>query len=552
MPVPLSATFHACNDSDALLWLVRYFEHADFASALADGLFTSTHARRYTRGLFTALAHIHAHGYVHRDIKPHNVLYNFHRMHTLVVDFGLVQCVSADAKLHHKRARSLEGTESRFEPPLDARLPTKASPSGLVKGHGDSGEAQGLSDLVPSGTLHSEVPDEPRNAPSSRLPSSRLPSSHPPTVSSECALLSRQMRRGPVGLAGGDALRSGATSVRSTTFQKPTALDPTLDHRVVMCGKQTAAPAQQCAPQQVGRALPAAARPPQLGGRGVGGSRESAASLGLGGLVAHQGSLGLQGRHAQRRSVAPKEGDAAELTRRQPLQQLRQSGATKPSLPSLAGPREGTRGFRAPEVLLRKPVQGPAIDVWAAGVTVLSLVTKRYPVFDVETDEEALAEIFALFSALGQQTLAPCVDVLSAAETTTRMGRSALTYAPAPSHAAASSGRSSALSARPSISTATVERDDSGGSILPIIPNLMGDTDSAVHAWARLLGWDHLPSLLARPDGLLLSTAGAAISSPHPICSLLEACLRFEDAERMAASDILGLAYYAVNDCESQ
>jgi cell division control protein 7 len=44
----------------------------------------------------------------------------------------------------------------------------------------------------------------------------------------------------------------------------------------------------------------------------------------------------------------------------------------------MAGQREGTRGFRAPEVLLRQRVQGPPIDVWAAGVIVLTLLSRRY------------------------------------------------------------------------------------------------------------------------------------------------------------------------------
>ncbi|CAM9205609.1 unnamed protein product, partial [Lampetra planeri] len=40
-------------------------------------------------------------------------------------------------------------------------------------------------------------------------------------------------------------------------------------------------------------------------------------------------------------------------------------------------PRAGTPGFRAPEVLTKCPNQGTAIDVWSAGVILLSLLSGR-------------------------------------------------------------------------------------------------------------------------------------------------------------------------------
>ncbi|XP_050378291.1 uncharacterized protein LOC126795506 [Argentina anserina] len=43
------------------------------------------------------------------------------------------------------------------------------------------------------------------------------------------------------------------------------------------------------------------------------------------------------------------------------------------------GPCAGTKGFRAPEVLLRSPHQGPKIDIWSAGVTLLYLLIGRTP-----------------------------------------------------------------------------------------------------------------------------------------------------------------------------
>ncbi|XP_031387415.1 uncharacterized protein LOC116200699 [Punica granatum] len=43
------------------------------------------------------------------------------------------------------------------------------------------------------------------------------------------------------------------------------------------------------------------------------------------------------------------------------------------------GPCVGTKGFRAPEVLFRSPHQGPKLDVWSAGVTLLYLVIGKMP-----------------------------------------------------------------------------------------------------------------------------------------------------------------------------
>ncbi|KAI8582128.1 hypothetical protein K450DRAFT_171348 [Umbelopsis ramanniana AG] len=59
--------------------------------------------------------------------------------------------------------------------------------------------------------------------------------------------------------------------------------------------------------------------------------------------------------------------------------------------------RAGTRGFRAPEVLLRVVHQTVAIDVWAVGVILISILTARFPFFQSEDDADALIEIATIF-----------------------------------------------------------------------------------------------------------------------------------------------------------
>ncbi|KAF5894481.1 cell division cycle 7-related protein kinase isoform X1, partial [Clarias magur] len=59
-------------------------------------------------------------------------------------------------------------------------------------------------------------------------------------------------------------------------------------------------------------------------------------------------------------------------------------------------PRAGTPGFRAPEVLTKCPDQGTAIDMWSAGVILLSLLSGRYPFFKANDDLIALTQIMTI------------------------------------------------------------------------------------------------------------------------------------------------------------
>ena len=59
----------------------------------------------------------------------------------------------------------------------------------------------------------------------------------------------------------------------------------------------------------------------------------------------------------------------------------------------ISGRRAGTCGFRAPEVLFRSNNQTTAIDVWSAGVVLLSLLTYRYPFFNAKDDLTSLCQI---------------------------------------------------------------------------------------------------------------------------------------------------------------
>lgn len=59
--------------------------------------------------------------------------------------------------------------------------------------------------------------------------------------------------------------------------------------------------------------------------------------------------------------------------------------------------RAGTPGYRPPEVLLKHPGQTTAVDMWAIGVIMISIMSACYPFFKGADDFMALAEMITIF-----------------------------------------------------------------------------------------------------------------------------------------------------------
>lgn len=61
--------------------------------------------------------------------------------------------------------------------------------------------------------------------------------------------------------------------------------------------------------------------------------------------------------------------------------------------------RAGTRGFRAPEVLLKCTAQSTQIDNWSVGVIMLTVMSRRFPFFNSNDDVDAMIELTHVFGA---------------------------------------------------------------------------------------------------------------------------------------------------------
>ncbi|KAK5169011.1 uncharacterized protein LTR77_006320 [Saxophila tyrrhenica] len=67
--------------------------------------------------------------------------------------------------------------------------------------------------------------------------------------------------------------------------------------------------------------------------------------------------------------------------------------------------RAGTRGFRAPEVLLKCTAQTTRIDVWSCGIILLTFLSKRFPFFHSADDIDAFLELCCIF---GKKRMKDC------------------------------------------------------------------------------------------------------------------------------------------------
>ncbi|KAK4097047.1 kinase-like protein [Parathielavia hyrcaniae] len=82
--------------TDQVIAVLPYFRHADFRDYFRD--MTVPDMAIYLRSLFTALASVHAHNIIHRDIKPTNFLYDPSSRRGVLVDFGLAEREGYDCK----------------------------------------------------------------------------------------------------------------------------------------------------------------------------------------------------------------------------------------------------------------------------------------------------------------------------------------------------------------------------------------------------------------------------------------------------------------------
>ncbi|XP_068196676.1 uncharacterized protein [Antennarius striatus] len=334
------------REEDHVVIVMPYMDHQAIVDII--GSLSFEEVRLYIYHLLRALRHIHQFGIIHRDIKPNNFLYNRSNKTYALVDFGLAQG-TADTQIEMLKV-------------MRQRTPQKG---------GASARKQDSRQLI-------KAPRVPTKPNTTSVPPAPPPPSkpRPPSSSSSPIASSSASRKTPAKKARSVTAAAAITSTCRTKHAKAVAglckvPRPVFGERSLnSCAPAPSTAKHVAIKTEVSKALVKPSRAVDATNRRVSTARTQSSS------------------QKPQRSVLPGLSCSCYMTDRVCNICL--------SRKQQVAPRAGTPGFRAPEVLTKCPNQGTTIDVWSAGVILLSLLSGRYPFFKASNDLIALAQIMTI------------------------------------------------------------------------------------------------------------------------------------------------------------
>ncbi|XP_018532665.1 cell division cycle 7-related protein kinase isoform X1 [Lates calcarifer] len=341
---------------DHVVIVMPYMEHQAIVDII--GSLTFEEVRLYIYHLLKALRHIHQFGIIHRDIKPNNFLYNRNGKMYALVDFGLAQgTVDTQIELLKvvRQRSSQKGGGSTGK--QDTTQRSKAPPRLHLK-------------TTTITTASTSLPLPPRQ--STAQPPSSSSSSTTTTPTSSTASRKALVKK-----------RSVTTTVTSSITRTKHTKDLTGLRKV---------PRPVFGEKNLNSCTPAPST-----------TKQAAIKTQLVKPVKTEDPANRRYSSATRVALPVRTQSGSQKPQRTVQQGLTCNCYLTDRVCNICmsrkqqvAPRAGTPGFRAPEVLTKCPNQGTAIDMWSAGVILLSLLSGRYPFFKASDDLIALTQIMTI------------------------------------------------------------------------------------------------------------------------------------------------------------
>ena len=372
---------------DRVTFVLPYFAHKHFREYYRQ--MDAVAVRNYMSALLSALAHLHKHGIVHRDVKPGNFLSDG-RDRFLLVDYGLAQNAtptSTESASNVVRLTNMRGDDTAKE---STTRPSqqKGKSASRVASSGSTG---------PTAAARNSTSNQKDSTVSADTKNRKRRRSHP-TATSSFRIPRTPLRAGrqplvPQDGAAGHPRRSPRIAKHRLQMKTPGL---PLQYRrgtrsrknMRLLEKQVSIEAQGGPPAEPRARRAWAGRDQKIE------KRKENMFADVWRLAAMPDKVSPESLHGR---VFPTSTAAAQAVQEQPAPARPVRSTTRMTrrrnrrLPSAA--RSGTRGFRAPEVLLRVRNQTTAIDVWSAGVILLSILSRHYPFYNSPDDLQALVEI---------------------------------------------------------------------------------------------------------------------------------------------------------------
>lgn len=331
--------------------------------------FNALELQSYMRNLLVALRRVHNFGIIHRDVKPSNFLHDRKNQKYLLVDFGLAQplVVNKEAEATNNKITRGSLAEPFSNSPINSSSST-SNPPNL-----STSITSNVNVMMTKKRKGSEIEETENSSKRGRIQSQYLQTAAmtPPSVASH-----RSMAMAAAAAAAAAANQPPAspntTIPTSTTFKSPLK-----QYNEISTPKNITL-------QQRSR------------------NYDSPLTRHIKSAVL---GYSINTKLEQQRSNSPSTPKYSNNNRH-----TGSAGETacfcygKPTICNVCivkkevhASRAGTPGYRPPEVLLKYPNQTTAVDMWAIGVIMISILSSCYPFFKGQDDFSALAEMITIF-----------------------------------------------------------------------------------------------------------------------------------------------------------